>query len=319
MHVPGISVVVPIYNMEKFISSTLKCLAEQDFGDLEVILVDDGSTDRTSDIISKTLKGDARFRLISTVNRGYGHACNLGVAQATGEYLAVYEPDDALAKDFYWKLYTAAKAHPQAEVIRYNGFYNVAPDGERHKLYTWEACYTGKLLDKNTMKRFWRSHPSVYNGIYLADFLRRKQISFCETPGASYQDVPFMISLYYSNPTIYILNDAGYYHALHPGQSVNFVDRKVDAVLKNWSLEYAWIKENRYGEDESFFFYRICMQADSILKKLAAPEAKRKILRELKKYFKKESLNCPVSTFKEWRHYGINFLKTFIKLKLDKR
>lgn len=97
-------------------------------------------------------------------------------------YWAVYEPDDVITPDFYGTLYAPAKAHSQANVIRYNGFYNVSPKGEKYKLYTWRAHYTGKLLHRDTMSRFWWSHPSVSNGICHAEFLRHNQIHFCETP-----------------------------------------------------------------------------------------------------------------------------------------
>lgn len=127
-----------------------------------------------------------------------------------------------------------------------------------------------------------------------------------------------MISLYHSKPAIYILNDAKYYHSLHPGQSVNFVKRKIDVVIKNWSLEYAWLKENHFDENEASFFYTICMQANRILKKLDDPDDKRKILGELKKYFKKKSLCYPVCTFKEWRGFGVNCFRTYLKLRLEK-
>uniref|UniRef100_UPI0026006E4F glycosyltransferase family 2 protein n=1 Tax=uncultured Mailhella sp. TaxID=1981031 RepID=UPI0026006E4F len=96
-----ISVVVPIYNMERFISQAVKCLKDQDMDDIEFIMINDGSTDRTMEILCEEIKDDGRFRTISMENHGYGYACNYGMKCARGKYIAIYEPDDTIKNDFY--------------------------------------------------------------------------------------------------------------------------------------------------------------------------------------------------------------------------
>ena len=165
--------------MERFILHTVKCLKSQDMSDIEFILINDGSTDRTLEILEEHVKEDARFRIISMENHGYGYVCNYGIAHARGEYIAIYEPDDSLDSDFYSTLFDSAKRFPHADIIRYNGFYKNI-EGNIHKLYIWDEKYTEQILDKYQMKRFWRSHPSVYNGIYRAEFLRVKNVVFAD-------------------------------------------------------------------------------------------------------------------------------------------
>ncbi len=221
-----ISVIVPIFDMEKFILRAINCLKSQDEQDIEFILVNDGSTDNTLPLMQQAVKGDGRFRIITITNRGYGYACNLDISEAQGEYVAIYEPDDVIDADFYSELAETARKYPVADIIRYNDIFKVR-EGASSKLYVWKEKYTGQILDKFQMKRFWRSHPSVYNGLYRRSFLRSKTIRFCETPGASFQDATFMVSLFYSSPTIFIVNKIKYHYMMHDGQSINNVLEKV--------------------------------------------------------------------------------------------
>lgn len=278
--------------------------------DIEFILINDGSTDRTVEMLSEQVKDDMRFHLISMENHGYGYACNYGMSQARGEYIAIYEPDDVIEKDFYSTLADTANRFPHADIIRYNGFYKNI-EGNIHKLYTWKEKYTEQILDKYQMKRFWRSHPSVYNGIYRAEFIRVKNIVFCESPGASFQDVTFMVSLFYSNPSIYIINKSKYYYTIHDDQSINNIYSKIDYVIMNWNSEYEWIKRKGI-KDESFFIYKICMQAYSMCKNVNDINIKDKIYKTLRKFFNGKAFNCGVATFWQKCICQLLFIRTFI-------
>ena len=278
--------------------------------DIEFILINDGSTDRTVEILSKQVKDDIRFHLISMENHGYGYACNYGMSQARGEYIAIYEPDDVIDNDFYSTLADTANRFHHADIIRYNGFYKNI-EGNIHKLYTWKEKYTEQILDKYQMKRFWRSHPSVYNGIYRAEFLRVKNVVFCESPGASFQDVTFMISLFYSNPSIYIINKTKYYYTIHDAQSINNVSSKIDNIITNWNNEYMWMNKNGIY-DESFFLYRVCMQANSLFNKIHDKSIRNKIYDSLKVFFHSGTADCAVATFRQKCICRLLFIRTFI-------
>ena len=305
-----ISVVVPIYNMEKFILHAVTCLKEQDMEDVEFLLINDGSTDRTMEILTELVEGDSRFRILSIENHGYGYACNYGMKHARGVYTAIYEPDDSIDSDFYSTLYEYAERYPHADVIRYNGFYKNI-NGVKSRLYMWEEKYTDQILDKYQMKRFWRSHPSVYNGMYRTEFLRTKNVVFCESPGASFQDVTFMISLFYSNPSIYIINKLKYYYTIHDAQSTRDIFSKIDSVIMNWNKEYAWLIDKKI-DNKSFFLYKICMQAYSICRNINDHNVKNKIYYEIKRFFNIKFLNCEVATCKEKIICILLFMKVFI-------
>lgn len=102
--VPRISVVVPIYDVEAYLPDCLRSLAAQTVRDLEVVMVDDGSTDGSAAIADDFAQRDGRFRLIAQENHGLGHARNTGTAAATGDLLAFADSDDVVALDAYERL-----------------------------------------------------------------------------------------------------------------------------------------------------------------------------------------------------------------------
>lgn len=274
-----ISVIVPIYNMEKFITRAISCLKTQDEPNIEFLLVNDGSTDATLNILEQLCANDGRFHIFSMENQGYGHACNFGIKQATGDFWAIYEPDDCITPDFYSSLRQTADRYSQADIIRYNGIYR-HENGQSRTLYHWKQNFTGKILDKYALKRFWRSHPSVFNGIYRKNFMLQKSVCFCETPGASFQDAMFVVSLFYANPSIYIINDVKYTYTIHNMQSIQFVDDKIDFVIKAWEMEADWIFNNGF-RDYDLFLYKVFTQMNSLLKRVS-PKNKEKLIHKFK-------------------------------------
>lgn len=106
---PLISVIVPIYNMESLLPRCLDSLATQTLRDLEIICVDDGSTDGSGGIVRKYASGDSRFRLITQENSGRAEARNAGIRAAAAPYLGFADPDDYVEPDMYERLYRLAE------------------------------------------------------------------------------------------------------------------------------------------------------------------------------------------------------------------
>ena len=102
-----ISVLVSIYNHDvKYVRKCLESLENQTFKDLEIILLDNGAIQEAKDLIEEFLPKDSRFKVIHIKeNKGYGHALNLGLEEAKGEYIGIVESDDFTSPDMYQKLY----------------------------------------------------------------------------------------------------------------------------------------------------------------------------------------------------------------------
>ena len=95
---PKVSVIIPAYNCDKYIASTITSCIEQEYNNIEIIVVNDGSTDETESIVTAFLS-DSRVRLINQENKGVSAARNLGIESATGDYLTFLDSDDTLVSD----------------------------------------------------------------------------------------------------------------------------------------------------------------------------------------------------------------------------
>lgn len=98
---PKISVIIPVYGVEKYLKECLDSVLNQSLKDLEIILIDDGGKDNCPQIIDDYAKKDSRIIAIHKPNGGYGQTCNVGLEKATGEYVAIVEPDDYIDSKMY--------------------------------------------------------------------------------------------------------------------------------------------------------------------------------------------------------------------------
>ena len=104
-----VSVIIPVYNAERYLAECLDSITGQTLKDIEIICISDGSTDRSYDILQKYQEQDSRILLIWRENRGYGYTMNEGIARASGEYIGIVEADDYAALNMYEELYQKAK------------------------------------------------------------------------------------------------------------------------------------------------------------------------------------------------------------------
>ena len=104
-----VSVIIPCYNVEKYVGQCLDSVRGQTMPDLEIICVNDGSTDSTLDVLNKYAAQDSRIHIISQDNAGLSVARNAGLKYASGEYIAFLDPDDFVASDYYGSMYLRAQ------------------------------------------------------------------------------------------------------------------------------------------------------------------------------------------------------------------
>ncbi|HIY79071.1 MAG TPA: glycosyltransferase [Candidatus Olsenella excrementavium] len=188
---PEVSVLIPIYNVERYLAACLDSLVAQSFADFEAICINDGSTDGSRAIVQRYLDADARFRVIDKENSGYGASMNRGLDAARGRYVAILESDDLFEPDALTLLHDAAEKN-NADVAKANfNLYWSTPE-ERRELFRVvderEAGTTLRPLDDFSV--FFRK-PSIWSALYRRGFLVENGIRFLETPGASYQDSGF--------------------------------------------------------------------------------------------------------------------------------
>ena len=98
---PKVSIIVPTYNVEQYLREAMDSIINQTLKDIEIICIDDGSTDNSGKILDEYASKDSRVKVIHKKNGGYGKAMNVGLDNATGEYVGIVEPDDYIEPDMY--------------------------------------------------------------------------------------------------------------------------------------------------------------------------------------------------------------------------
>lgn len=215
---PKVSVLVPCYNVEKYLPQCLESLVSQTLKDIEVICINDGSTDSTLDIIRRFQASDPRIKVIDKANSGYGASMNLGLDLAQGEYVGITESDDFASPDMYRTLYRCARKHDLD--IAKSSFYNFY-GGKDHIEETFKRFPSKTVIDPADYPGIVGATPSVWAAIYRTDMIRRSGMRFNETPGASFQDTGFVLKGWFAARRVMLLPGAYlHYRNDNPNSSV---------------------------------------------------------------------------------------------------
>ena len=248
-----VSVIVPVFNGEKYIHECMLSILKQSLNEFEIICVNDGSTDSTAEILDRYALEDERVHVIHKKNTGYGNSINIGFQHAKAEYLAVVEADDYIHPHMYEELYTAAIAH-EADFVKGN-FYSFYGNNEERK-FVYCSIF-GSEEDKDMYEqvvnyrlnmRMLHNYVVTWAGIYKNEFIRNNCIKHNETPGASYQDNGFWYQVMIHAQKAYFINKA-FYFVRRDNESSSIYDPK---KIYNTCEEYEFIRKiiKNYGKDQ---------------------------------------------------------------------
>lgn len=242
-----VSIVVPVYNVERYLRQCLDSIINQTLKDIEIICVNDGSTDDSLNILNEYAKKDNRIKIVNKINTGYGNSMNIGFSKATGEYIGIVESDDFAELDMYNKMYNVAIKY-SSEVVMSN-FTEFETENSTYDVFNenFRGFEYNKVIDPINEKSIFFTKPSIWSGIYKRDFLVENNIVFSETPGASYQDLSFSFKIWASAKKIYLLKDAFiHYRKDNMNSSINSSGKifcvcdeygEIDKFLKNMILK----------------------------------------------------------------------------------
>lgn len=245
---PLVSILVPCYNVENYLYKCLSSIKSQTLSDIEVICINDGSTDSTLEIIQEFIKKDQRFRLLNKKNSGYGDSLNKGMSIARGEYIGIVESDDFIEPTMFEKLYKAAKSY-NLDLCRCSYFYH--RDG-KDTIQTWPSVPKNKVIKPLNFLQVFLQAPSVWVNLYSKHWIVQQNLQFLPTPGASYQDISFCFKAYYCSDRFMMLDDALLHYRLDNENSSIHNQEKVFYVCNEWEEIYKFLKKQNATRD---FFY----------------------------------------------------------------
>lgn len=192
---PKVSIIIPVYGVEKYLRQCLDSVISQTLKDIEVILVDDGGKDSCPQIIDEYAAKDERIVVVHKPNGGYGHSCNRGLDIANGEYIGIVEPDDFIDFRMYENLYKLASEN-DADIVK-SSFYKYLDTTEVQEFdkvnWSKENELPSSVFTIKDCPLFLYFHPSIWSCIYKREFLNNNKIRFVEAPGAGWTDNPFQV------------------------------------------------------------------------------------------------------------------------------
>ena len=243
-----ISIVVPVYNVEKYLKKCVECILNQSYKNIEILLIDDGSTDRSGEICDQLLKKDERIKTYHKVNGGLSSTRNYGAELSKGEFIAFIDSDDYISEDFCETLYDlineykADVASIDLKMVRENGYKIVTSDDiENTKLESKVQIFKKNEILKEILLR-----KSFKN--YVCTKLYRKELfEKCKfKEGTCYEDVLFMYELSkVINKIVYL--DKECYTYLKRGNSITATcsEKNLNDFLDIIIYRYEEIKEEK--------------------------------------------------------------------------
>lgn len=248
-----ISIIVPVYNVEKYLRRCIDSIINQTYTKLEILLIDDGSKDQSLNICQEYEKQDARIRVFHKKNEGLGLTRNYGLARVTGEFVTFVDSDDYIVSDALEKLYQKAK-ETQADVVVANSFYKDVPQ----KVYLPEKLYCGNEIKDILMVHMMGNAPDVLDGLsYTAWGKLYRRSLFCDNglvfPSERkmiWEDLVFNTDAFPACERIYVSHFPMYYYCFNEGSLTHtYKPNKLNMVMYLHKYMTGKIKELNLPSD----------------------------------------------------------------------
>lgn len=239
-----VSIIVPIYNAGPYLEQCLDSIVGQTHKDLEIILLNDGSTDDSLATMRRYAENDGRIKMIDKQNQGYGATCNRGLAEATGTWISIVEPDDWIEPGMYADMLAfAAKFADKGtplDIVKTPYWRIWMPDTKQQRKLN--CSYKDRIHPPKQpfaiadAAHLLCHHPSIWSAIYRKSFLDEHNIRFKEIPGAGWADNPFLAETLCQTDRIGYFDTAYYcYREETPEKSKNFAHSNTLLPLERWN------------------------------------------------------------------------------------
>ena len=284
-----VSVIVPVYNVEKYLPKCLDSLVNQTLKDIEIIIVNDGSPDNSDKIISQYAKKYKNIKAYTKENGGLSDARNFGLKKATGKYIAFLDSDDYVREDMYEKMYNKAiSGNFDMVVCDLNYIYE---DSDK-VLRAYSNIKTDTTNIKNVMINI---YPSAWNKIYKKE-LFNSGIEFKK--GVWFEDVEFIYRLLPYVKSIGVVSEPFNQYLQRPGSITNSVDKRIYHYIDNWNGVVNYYKSHdlydKYYKELEYSYVRYIYAT---------------FLKQASKYDKKDYLDAVDAAIKNVKEYFPKYYK----------
>lgn len=243
-----ISVIIPVYNVEKYIHECIDSVINQTYTNLEIILVDDGSTDSCASICDAYAKKDSRIRVIHKENGGLSDARNAGLEIATGKYIGYVDSDDYIAPDMYECLLKACEENDaEIAICRFHIFIDkVQTDGniiKGNKIYNSKEILSA-YIDENGEELI---TPSAWSKLYQRECIKGLQFP----KGKLCEDIVYTTKAFYNAKKISYVDRELYFYRNRPGSIMtekSVISRRIREEIEQYEERIIFLKDQK--EDE---------------------------------------------------------------------
>ncbi|MTK64562.1 MAG: glycosyltransferase [Methanobacterium sp.] len=248
-----ISIIVPVYNIENYLGQCLESLVSQTLKEIEIICVNDGSTDGSTEILEVFASKDDRIKIINKENAGLGAARNTGMLEVKGEYIGFVDSDDYVDTTMYEKLYNNAKNYDSDMVMCTIGIID-ENNGEAEADHYYdlkcldERFNEGTFNYKDTKDCILLLAVNAYNKIYKSEFIDRIEAKFPE--GLIFEDNPFFYHTYLNADKVSLVMEPLYIHRINrEGSITSGADKRFFDIVKIQNLNMECFKSLPNYED----------------------------------------------------------------------
>jgi glycosyltransferase involved in cell wall biosynthesis len=241
-----LSVIIPIFNAEKYLEQCLNSILTQPIKNMEVICINDGSTDDSLKILEKKQAADKRIRIINKPNSGYGDSMNWGISVACGDYISIVESDDMVVEG---KLALLASYAEQVDADVVKGNYYLFEEKRNITLYeNLQGCIYGQVINSSKEEKLFLTAPAIWSGVYRREFLLENEIYFLQSPGSAYQDTSFAFKVWACARRVYLVNEPIIYYRQDNIESSSNNDKKVFEIFNETAEMSAFLRRKGITE-----------------------------------------------------------------------
>lgn len=269
-----VSIIIPVYNAEKYLKRCIDSLLKQTYRNLEIILIDDGSTDSCPLICADYSKKEPSIKVIYSKNYGQGVARNKGLDIAKGEFISFVDADDVLKEDAIERL-SAVAEEGQYDIVS-GSYFRV----DKKVKASSNSCNSGKIERKgckDNIKRYnlyktTSSFGYVWGKLYRRAFLNRNKLRFSEERKVFMEDSLFNLKAFSFSPRYFVLSEPVYYYYIYDSSSSNKIEDITSQALKMLYDYDSFLKNVNKYEENLDLFVPLCARVFcwSIIKKISA-------------------------------------------------